>query len=363
MEATHAEKSQPRRRSKVRPIPSWLRILRLILRSCLLAYIVVFALSLLLTRYMAESWWVTTLALYAAPTIWLLPMAVLIPAALFLERKQLLVYPILVFSLLFGHMGWKPGKGGDPSEGNLVVLSNNVGQRGGTSFRNYQKKIVPEIILLQEVGGRVYKYERSFPGYQSAASGEFGILSRYPILSAEPVPGLELPVASRFRVAVDGNEILFYNIHLPTPRTNFQQLRGNGFLHSAVTAGGFFSAKVRSRFQDFMDRNFRLATQIAEAATSEDLPVILAGDFNAPAQGKVARLFASKFQDAHLNAGGGFGFTFPGVTRNPLSLFGPWMRIDHIYSNQWLRAVGCKVETKRASQHRAVAAGFDLYGL
>ena len=69
-----------------------------------------------------------------------------------------------------------------------------------------------------------------------------------------------------------------------------------------------------------MDRNFRLATQIAEAATSEDLPVILAGDFNAPAQGKVARLFASKFQDAHLNAGGGFGFTFPGVTRNPLSL-------------------------------------------
>ncbi|MAH13515.1 MAG: hypothetical protein CMO33_07200, partial [Verrucomicrobia bacterium] len=130
MEATHAEKSQPRRR-KVRPIPSWLRISRLILRSCLLAYIVVFALSLLLTRYMAESWWVTTLALYAAPTIWLLPMALLIPATLFLERQQLLVYPILVFFLLLGHMGWKPRKGGDPSEGNLVVLSNNVGQRGG----------------------------------------------------------------------------------------------------------------------------------------------------------------------------------------------------------------------------------------
>mgnify|MGYP001212527202 CR=1 FL=1 len=236
MDASHAEKSQPRRpRRKARPIPRWRRILRLILRSSLLAYIVVFALSLLLTRYMAESWWVTTLALYSAPTIWLLPMALLIPAAIFLERKQLLVYPILVFFLLFAHMGWKPGKGGDPSEGNLVILSNNVGQRGGTSFRTYQTKIVPDIILLQEVGGRVYKYERSFPGYQSAASGEFGILSRYPILSAEPVPGLELPAASRFRVSIDGNEILFYNIHLPTPRTAFQQLRGNGFLHSAIT--------------------------------------------------------------------------------------------------------------------------------
>ena len=102
MDASHAEKSQPRRpRRKARPIPRWRRILRLILRSSLLAYIVVFALSLLLTRYMAESWWVTTLALYSAPTIWLLPMALLIPAAIFLERKQLLVYPILVFFLLF----------------------------------------------------------------------------------------------------------------------------------------------------------------------------------------------------------------------------------------------------------------------
>ena len=64
MEASHAEKSQSRRRRrKARPIPRWLRILRLILRSCLLAYILVFALSLLLTRYIAESWWVTTLAL------------------------------------------------------------------------------------------------------------------------------------------------------------------------------------------------------------------------------------------------------------------------------------------------------------
>ena len=78
-------------------------------------------------------------------------------------------------------------------------------------------------------------------------------------------------------ISIDGNEILFYNLHLPTPRMTFQELRGNGFLHSAVTR--VFSAKVRSRFNSWIvifDWPPR-----SEAATSEDLPVILAGDFNA----------------------------------------------------------------------------------
>ena len=333
------------------------------LRGCLVAYVLLFVLGIVLTRYLAEGWWVTTLTLYAPPGFCLVPMGVLVPAALFLERWQLLAHPLLAVLLLFTHMGWRPGKGGDPSAGGLVVLSNNVGQRGGTSFRAYQEHIVPDIILLQEVGGRIYKYGRDFPGYQSAASGEFGILSRHPILGAEPVPGLELPVASRFRVLVDGDEILFYNVHLPTPRTTFQQLRGNGFLHSIATGGGFVSGKVRARFHEFMDRNLRLARQVAEAAGAEELPVVFGGDFNAPAQGKVARMLAGAFQDAHREAGGGCGFTFPGATRNPFALFGPWMRIDHIYSNQKLRPVGCRVEAERPSQHRAVAAGFDLSSL
>ena len=349
-----------RRQKKARPAPRWLRLLRWILRAAFALYVVIFLLGLVLVRYVAEGWWVTTLALYAAHGFWLLPMVVLVPAALLLERWQLLVHPVLVAILLFVHMGWKPGKGGDPTKGELVCLSNNVGQRGGTSFRAYQEAIMPDVILLQEVGGRVYKHERDFPGYHSAASGEFGILSPHPILAAEPVPGLELPVAARFRVQVNGAEILFYNVHLPTPRTTFQQLRGNGFLHSLATGGGLFSGQVRKRFHGFMDSNLRLATQIAEAAEAEDLPVVLGGDFNAPAQGKVARMLARRFQDAHRESGSGCGFTFPGKTRNPMSLFGPWMRIDHIYANQKLRPVGSRVESGRPSQHRAIAAGFDL---
>ncbi|MBT6462191.1 MAG: hypothetical protein HOK49_06595 [Opitutae bacterium] len=338
-------------------------LLRWTLRVITLLFVCLFVIGLLLTHFLAEGFWLTTVSLYSAPGFWLVPMFFLIPAALFLERKLLFVYPLLLLFLVFFHMQWKPFSSGDPTTGEFIILSNNVGQRGKTSFRNYEQRIVPDIILLQEVGGRIYKYEKDFPGYHSAASGEFGILSRHPILFAEPVPGLALPVASRFRVLFGEEEVVLYNVHLPTPRRNLQRLRGNGFMHSLATGGGLFSKNVRAEFADFMNRNLRLAQQIVEAASLEDSPVIIAGDFNAPAQGRVARVIAKAFQDAHTKVGGGCGFTFPGVSRNPFSLFGPFLRIDHVYANQKLQLVGCKVEPRRPSQHLAVAAGFDLSDL
>lgn len=356
------ELEQPRRRRKRKDTPRFLVVARWILWGLLALYSLGFILGLLLTRYVAEGFWLTTVALYAAPGLWLAPMLLFVPAALLLERRQLLIHPFLVAFLLFFHMGWRPGGGGDPAKADFVILSNNIGQRGKTSFRNYQESMVPDVILLQEVGGRVYKHERDFPGYQGVASGEFGILSRHPILEAEPVPGLELPVASRFRILLGNKEVVLYNVHLPTPRRNLQRLRGNGFLHSMATGGGLFSSKLRGEFQKFMDRNLRLVEQIAGAASKEQVPVILAGDFNAPAQGRVARLMAGTFQDTHREAGGGCGFTFPGITRNPFSFFGPSLRIDHVYANEDLRPVGCAVEPRRHTQHLAIAAGFDLFG-
>ena len=35
--------------------------------------------------------------------------------------------------------------------------------------------------------------------------------------------------------------------------------------------------------------------------------------------------------DAFTRAGRGWGLTFPGVTRNPLTVFGPWLRLDYFF--------------------------------
>ena len=102
------------------------------------------------------------------------------------------------------------------------------------------------------------------------------------------------------------------------------------------------------------------AQTILKRAEAETLPCIIAGDSNAPAMGYIHYLFTRKFTDSHEAAGSGCGLSFPGATHNPLSLGGPWMRIDKILANQQWQALWNKAEPDRPSQHRAVAASFAL---
>ena len=322
---------------------------------------IVLIVGVILTKQVAETLWLTAILLYAPPGIWLVPLMILLPGTLLLDRRQFPVHLLALLVVIFYYFEWKMGEGLNLEDANFTVLTNNVGQSGDSSFRKFNESINPDLVLLQAVGGKIYRFPKSLPGYQAAASGEFGILSQHKILDAKPVPGLEMPVASRFVIDVEGRQIVVYNVHLPTPRDALGSLRGNGFLYSLTHGGGgIFSATVRREFQEFMDRSIRMANVIAKEAAKETSPVIMGGDFNAPSQGIIARTLSTQFYDAHRKAGHGCGFTLPGRTRNPLSLFGPFLRIDHIYSNSMLKPVGCTVEKKRPSQHRAVAAGYDL---
>ena len=332
----------------------------ILLRFCPILYSILLVTGLILTKNIGENHWVTTIALFATPGVFLSPLLLFIPVTLLWDRKQCLVHVGAALVLIFYFMEWKWGPGMDLEKSDFTVLTNNIGQNNRTTFRNFQEKLHPDVILLQDIGGIVYQYQKTFPGYYAAASDQFGILSRHPILDAKPVEGLEKPVASRFVILVDGQEIVLYNVHLPTPRDALGALRGNGFLYSLRNGGGIFSSYARDELQQFMDRSMRMADTIAKAAATETAPVILGGDFNAPAQGIIAQRLSEQFHDAHRKTGRGFGFTLPGRTYNPFSLFGPFLRIDHIYSNAQLIPVGSEVEKKRPSQHRAVGAGFDL---
>lgn len=86
----------------------------------------------------------------------------------------------------------------------------------------------------------------------------------------------------------------------------------------------------------------------------------MAGDTNAPATGYIHHLLTRKFTDAHEAAGKGLGMSFPGSTHSPLSLGGPWMRIDKLLCNHLWHPLWNIAEPDRPSQHRAVAAAFAL---
>ena len=92
----------------------------------------------------------------------------------------------------------------------------------------------------------------------------------------------------------------------------------------------------------------------------EKRPFLAVGDFNMPDHGYAYHLFAGQLTDAAKRAGRGYGFTLPGTTRNPLSLFGPWLRIDYIFSSAALKPIYCRTEDWRKSQHRAVAARLTM---
>jgi hypothetical protein len=119
-------------------------------------------------------------------------------------------------------------------------------------------------------------------------------------------------------------------------------------------------AAKREAYQSWWRTQIAHTQGILARAEAETLPCLLAGDSNAPAIGYVHHLTTRKFVDSHEAAGSGCGFSFPGATHNPLSLGGPWMRIDKILSSpQWL-PLWNKAEPDRPSQHRAVAASFAL---
>lgn len=104
----------------------------------------------------------------------------------------------------------------------------------------YLQETDADVYLLQEYlhRGEVAPYpidqmprlQREFEGYHFAAVGQFLTISRFPIVSSEPIKVSEqdafrasawddywLIQAQRTDVRVDGETVSFYNIHIPTP--------------------------------------------------------------------------------------------------------------------------------------------------
>ena len=193
--------------------------------------------------------------------------------------------------------------------------------------------------------------------------GEFVLVSRYESKNSGFVPelwGKSGPAGVWFEVDYHGTPIVVYNIHLPTPRPDFERLRGAGFLAELSRGGGIYSKEVRQRFQQSMDERAELLRKLRERLDKEDRPFFVLGDFNIPSGGYLHGLLADKYTDAFAEKGCGYGWTFPGQTRNPLSLFGPWLRIDYIFSSVDWQTLDCVVEPRQPAQHRAVAAKFVL---
>jgi endonuclease/exonuclease/phosphatase (EEP) superfamily protein YafD len=300
--------------------------------------------------------------LYLPPLIWTLPFAVMTVAALCLRSRIAVLHIAGIAFVAFGYAdfrwAWRvPEAKGDE----LKVITNNVGQNNHRTLGNFMGSEKPDIVVLQEAPARGRNYALQYPEMHVAGQGEFVLISRLQINRAKLVREISWrgrPVAARFEVEYKGRPLAVYGVHMPTPRNDLLRLWGRGFAEEILDPSSVAGSSGRVPVGLSMRERVKLARRLVSVLQAEDMPFIVVGDFNMPSNGYIRRIFSGQLRDAFGECGRGYGFTFPGYTRNPLSFFKPWLRLDYLFAGKGLKPSYIRTEPGRPSQHRAVAAGF-----
>ncbi len=327
-----------------------------------LAYASILCLVLALMEWRAESHWFLSFAVYVPPQMWLLPILALGPLTLLIQPRWCLLHLGCMILVLIVYMGPQFHGQKSPQGPSFKLITNNRGQDGKFSPTDFVAAEKPDVVIYQDAG-RGPQYAKAYPDLNVQAVNEFTLITRFPIKSIELLPqrGLnQRPVAMRCVVDWEGRDLVIYSVHLTSPREELEPMSKGGFLAAAFGGKGGYGEKLRNETQAFWEHQQKMANEIAALAKKETSPTIIAGDFNVPNHGRIYHLYRGQFTDAFETAGRGYGLTFPGFTRNPLTFFGPWLRLDQIFSNNQLRPIASKAEPGRRSQHRCMVATFEL---
>lgn len=345
------------------PLRGWPRVLswlRATAKWSSIVYAVLLFALLPALEWWGERNWLLSLLLYAPAPVLLAPSLVLSPFCLLFRARWILLHLVCAVAVCFAYMTYrstaKPGN--DPNV--LTIITHNVGQGNRDQFAAFVREHPADVVVLQDIRTEGPRYAQLFPQMHTMSRGEFCIFSRYPIRSGEVVSKPTWrgrATAARFEIDEPGRRFAFYNVHLPTPRAQF-----NRFLSKRVVtdllgdddhAGGF------AGYREWINARRTLAQDLAGVFTSEKLPYLACGDFNTPDHGFVYHLFADKMKDAHAKAGQGYGMTFPCDVKSLSGALGPWLRIDYAFAGKGWQPVYCEADRGDGSQHRAVVARFS----
>jgi len=316
---------------------------------------------LILLEWWGERLWVVSVLLYAPAQIVLLPLLVLGPLCLIFRWRLCLCHLACGLIVVFGYMTFRWSSVPVPGPDAITAVTFNTGQSSRSQFLAFLEAEKPDLILLQDARGRGAAIAAKFPGMVARELGEFALISRYPVQNAALVSEVkwrDQPVAARFEVTIRDRVVAIYSVHLPTPRQELSR-----FLGGRRVLGDLVGRKHREpgfgNYREWLDQRIQLARDLAKTFADEKYPMIVGGDFNVPDHGCIYHLFADEMTDAFAHSGRGWGLTFPGSTRNPISLFGPWLRLDYFFVGRGWRVTECRPEEGRKSQHKAVLARFE----
>jgi vancomycin resistance protein VanJ len=334
------------------------------LRRGVVAAAIVYPLLLLVAavalRFIGERWWVTTVALYLPRLVLGAPLPFIV-FGLFLCHASgwLWTQAMGALLLLFPLMGLVvpvPRLANDKAP-RVRVLTYNVNSAlgGPAKIGEEVERYSPDVVFMQEIAQAEELKRVLSPRYPTVEiSGQFLVATRYAIAST--VDPERLPFDGRIRsprfleymMDTPLGRVGFYNVHPISPREDFYVLRGKG-LRREILSGRIFSGSAGPAILANAGLRALQVQSIAEAAGHDVEPVVIAGDTNLPGLSLVFGRQLSRFRDGFVDAGSGFGYTYPNDRR-------PWMRIDRILATDALRFVRFQVGTSAASDHLCVVA-------
>ena len=295
-------------------------------------------------------WYVLpTLVSYGPRWVWLVPPALLLPAALLLSarfRTPRVLVPLAAALLIVAGpiMQFEIGvRAASAPPAGLTVVSFNV--QGEPLLGGRVLELIAsegaDIVALQECPQDDARRLAEALGEPWRVSGRGGlcVASRYPLretgLMDRRLFGGWGAIGTSYAIDAPGGPVSFFNVHLETVREG---------LEPVVTAGvaGFDALR---RNLAFRDRESRLA---AEWVATAPAPAIVAGDFNMASDSAIYRTHWRQWQNAFERAGFGYGYTK--YTR--------WsgIRIDHVLYGDAFEAGAAAVGPDLGSDHRPVIA-------
>jgi endonuclease/exonuclease/phosphatase (EEP) superfamily protein YafD len=326
------------------------------------AYAVLIAGMAIMLRSLGDRWWLATVIMYGPRWPWGLPLIVLVPLALWLRRRHLVLLGATACLFVGPIMGlcvpW-PRSSAPASEGRLRILTLNLqGQQIDRGvLAAYLRAAEPDVLMFQEYSLRgnppsdvLIEVDLKRAGWYVKTTENLLVASQYPILGYSPLHAKDVcrevtpprkgsPLSVVCKIETPWRVIQVFNFHGSSPRSGLEALLRDG--RSGLPTMASITALRCAE-----------AKGISGLARRSSEPTIVAGDFNLVAESVIFRNFWSTFRDAFSEAGFGFGAT----KFEPL--FGA--RIDHILVDANWTVHRCWVGPDLGSDHRPLLADVSL---
>lgn len=308
---------------------------------------------------LGDRWWFATVLLFSGRWVFLVPLALLLPAAILVGRRliwvQVLAGLVVAGPVMGAHVGWRtllPAPTGLPFR--VVSFNADGGHRLTIDLPIVLAGWQADVVALQECGDDLAAAVRALAGWYHHTVNGLCFLSRYPISDSSVMDRTALEVIAnsaagiggsgavvRYLVATPSGDVQVTNLHLETPRKGFDGLFALDIDH----------LRENTRLRDIESELAR--RWVDQSVAKRPVPALVAGDFNTPVESRIFQEHWSEgFQDAFSQVGRGLGMT----------KYNGWIRarIDHVLTGPGWYLRRTEIGYDLGSDHRPLIVDLVL---